>query len=66
MPAETANATITAAKAMAARLPCRLLTRPRVEMLVAGPVMRNAMPAPGDSPVARNAATRGVADAAHT
>ena len=66
MPAETANATMTAAKAIAARRPCRLLTRPRVEMLVAGPVIRKAMPAPGDSPVARNAATSGVADAAQT
>ena len=65
-PETTARVTMTVAKAMAARLPWRLLTRPSVEMLVAGPVMRKAIPAPGDSPVARNAATRGVAEAAQT
>ena len=43
-PATTAKVTMTAVKAIAARLPCRLLSRPSVEMLVAGPVIRKSDP----------------------
>ena len=66
IPDATANDTRAAAKAAAARLPCRLESTPKVERLVAGPVIRKAMPAPGLSPATSKAATSGVAEAAHT
>ena len=46
--------------------PCVFFKNPKVEKLVAGPVIKKAIAAPGETPPARREATNGVAPDAQT
>ena len=65
-PKVTENVINVRANARAAFHPCSPDKSPKVVALVAGPVIRNAMAAPGESPPTMSAATKGVADDGQT
>ncbi len=66
IPSVIAIETTVPVKSKANFFPCKLLSTPTVLKLVAGPVNKKAMPAPGESPFARSTATIGVAPEAQT